>query len=737
MQGQYLTYLLTDKVEEFLEDQREESEPFFLYAAYNTPHTPAQAPEALLQKYAHIPDPKRRVYVAMVDALDQGVGDILQKLTDIGKRDNTLVFFLSDNGGSTGNPHVVPDNTPFRGQKGNLFEGGIHVPFVAQWPARWPVGSTYEPQVISLDIGATALALAGITPDPELPLDGVNLDPFVLGTAEGVPHEVLFWRRWQEDIPRTILAARSNTRKLYQDNDELAYFDLTTDIGEQNNLAHKLELRSEMQDLVNKWNAWNAANLPLMFPLDSIYYPMWHERKEDGLDPNELVPEFWKARANSRPHQFRLPDLVGAAPSVLTVSEASGTAPYTVQLAAQPTGNVTVTPRPAGPVTVRPRTVLFTPDNWNTAQTVTVRGINDTIDNPGNQWTATITHIARGGGFNETAIATVTVTVLDNDAPRRGTGGGGGGGGGGGSDGTDSDAAFFGVPPAGSAQSSVGLLSGWACNAERVEIELIPETGAPQRVEAAYGTERLDTADECGDTNNGFGLLYNWNRLGDGEHEVVVRIDGVVRSRRTITVTTLGQEFRRGLERTAVLTDFPRAGESVTIQWQEARQHFVIISGEAPDGTQDTGNGHPEYVVENPPVGSFQSGIGLVSGWACEAEMVEVEFLPEAGESWRTAAGYGTDRPDTADVCGDTNNGFGLLHNWNRLGDGTHEVVVRIDGEEVGRRTITVTTLGESFAEGLSGTYTLTDFPEAGENVTLEWQEAQQNFVITDWTGAE
>ncbi len=413
-------------------------------------------------------------------------------------------------------------------------------------------------------------------------------------------------------------------------------------------------------------------------------------------------------------------------PTTLTVAEAGGTASYTIVLATEPTDDVIVTPTGTGPVRISPSSLTFTPGTWDTARTVTVTGVNDNLDNPNNRRTATIRHTATSSdqGYTGLAIGSVTVTVTDDDAPRSI---------GGGSD--DSGAAFFEIPPDGSAQSGIGLVSGWACAATSVEVEFIPEAGESWRTEAAYGTDRPDTAGDCGDTNNGFGLLHNWNRLGAGTHEVVLRIDGVVRGRHT--VTTLGQEFRRGLSGLETLADFPSAGESVTVEWQEAQQNFVITSGTAPDGSQDTGNGHPEYVVENPAAGSFQSGVSLVSGWACEAATVEVEFIPEAGESWRTEAAYGTERPDTAEVCGDTNNGFGLLHNWNRLGDGTHEVVVRIDGEEVGRRTITVATLGEAFRRGLSGTYTLEDFPGAGERVTVEWQQAQQNFVITDWTGAE
>ncbi len=298
------------------------------------------------------------------------------------------------------------------------------------------------------------------------------------------------------------------------------------------------------------------------------------------------------------------------------------------------------------------------------------------------------------------------------------------------------------VPARGAVQSGVGVVSGWLCEARSVQVEWQPVS----RVEAAYGTERADTAAECGDVDNGFGLLWNWNLLGDGEHTVRLLVNGRVWITRRVTVTTLGEEFRRELEGTYELEDFPSVGESVTVQWQEAQQNFVIVGGEPPDGTTDTGNTFPHAVLENPPAGSYQSGIGIVSGWVCEAEAIEVEFIPEDGEAWREAVAANTERLDTVEVelegetgevetvevCGDTDNGFGLLFNWNRLGDGVHEVVVRADGEVLGHRTVRVTTLGEEFRRGLSGTYELADFPTEGETVTLEWRQAQQNFVVTD-----
>ena len=276
-------------------------------------------------------------------------------------------------------------------------------------------------------------------------------------------------------------------------------------------------------------------------------------------------------------------------------------------------------------------------------------------------------------------------------------------------------------PGAASFQSGIGLISGWTCDAEAVEIVL---NGEPQ--DAAYGTARLDTEAVCGDSDNGFGLLFNWNLLGDGEHEVVALVDGVELDRATVTVTTLGTEFLRDVTGRCTAADFPTMDETVTLAWQQTQQNFVIVDGMPPTGENRTGTPGVGY-LENPGPNSFQSGIGVLSGWACEGTEVIIELNGQP-----QPAAYGTERLDTLAACGDTANGFGLLFNWNLLGEGEHEVVAFVDGEELGRATVRVTTLGAEFVRDVEGECTVEDFPMLGETVTLEWQQNSQNFVITE-----
>jgi hypothetical protein len=148
-------------------------------------------------------------------------------------------------------------------------------------------------------------------------------------------------------------------------------------------------------------------------------------------------------------------------------------------------------------------------------------------------------------------------------------------------------------------------------------------------------------------------------------------------------------------------------------------QGIVLGASEAPPPSMAS--------LENPGDGANVSGIGTISGWVCDAKVVEVEV--DGSTLIETA--YGTPRADTMEVCGDTNNGFGLLFNWALFGDGEHDIVLLADGVEVDSGTFTVTTLGVPFLSGASGEFDLMNFPENGQLVTVEWSQAQQGFVIT------
>jgi len=187
----YLTDYYTDEAVRVIEANKDR--PFFLYLAHWAPHTPLQASREDYEALSHIENHRERVYAAMIRSLDRGVGRVLDALEENGLDENTLVLFTSDNGGAhyIGLPEV---NEPFRGWKITLFEGGIHVPFFAKWPAQIAAGAEVTAPVHHFDMYATAAAAAGAPLPDDREMDGVDLLPFVTGEAQGVPHEALFWR---------------------------------------------------------------------------------------------------------------------------------------------------------------------------------------------------------------------------------------------------------------------------------------------------------------------------------------------------------------------------------------------------------------------------------------------------------------------------------------------------------------------------------------------------------------
>lgn len=244
----YLTDRIAQEASQFIRQHRDE--PFFLYVPFSAPHTPFQAPKAYVDRFAAEPDPVKRIYYAMIAALDDGVGEIMATLREEGLSDNTIVWFLSDNGGATYT--LATDNAPLKGGKFTHFEGGINVPFMVQWPGHLPAGVTYREPVMAFDIFTTTLAVTG-TPVPKTnPLDGVNLLPFLQEDTTAVPHPTLYWRSdmaWaiRQGSWKLIGDDRSGARALYQ---------LDTDKEERHNRyqGHP-EVVANLLETYAQWNA--------------------------------------------------------------------------------------------------------------------------------------------------------------------------------------------------------------------------------------------------------------------------------------------------------------------------------------------------------------------------------------------------------------------------------------------------------------------------------------------------
>ncbi len=255
--------------------------PFFLYLAYNAPHTPLEATQKYLDRFPNIKDKKRRTYAAMISALDDGVGKLLDKLKSLHIEKNTLIFFLSDNGGpiySNGS-----SNAPLRGKKGDFFEGGIHVPFAAQWIGHIPRDSKYNEPVISLDIFATAAAL--VNAKPKNPLDGVNLMPFVTSKSKGLPHGDLYWRNFANG---RFAVVEPTYKRIDQRGKLPMLFNLSQDIGEKTNLSDKVNYQPIMNDLESKITAWSKL----------LEAPKFEGLLQDKKYSKEH-PDRWKVEVNN------------------------------------------------------------------------------------------------------------------------------------------------------------------------------------------------------------------------------------------------------------------------------------------------------------------------------------------------------------------------------------------------------------------------------------------------------
>ena len=252
IETEYLTDALTREAADFID--RHDDKPFFLYLAYNAVHSPLQGADAYMEKFDHIKDIHRRIFAAMLANMDDSVGCVMEQLRKSGLEENTIVFFLSDNGGPT--KELTSSNLPLRGSKGQMYEGAIRVPFMMQWKGEIPAGQVYEKPVSSFDIFATVAANStGVTAPKQV--EGVDLIPFVTGKNDGVPHLTLFWRQGGKTALRhgDWKLVRLG-RRLGAGNDKWELYDLSKDLSETNDLAVTEPKR--LAELVKIWEKRNA-----------------------------------------------------------------------------------------------------------------------------------------------------------------------------------------------------------------------------------------------------------------------------------------------------------------------------------------------------------------------------------------------------------------------------------------------------------------------------------------------
>jgi len=236
--------------------KRHHAKPFFLYIAHRAPHVPLDAPQKYLERFPGKMPERRRQALAMLSAVDDGVGSMMESLREYGIEENTLILFISDNGAplkihKLDLPGDGPGwdgslNDPFNGEKGMLSEGGIRVPFVVYWKGKLKAGRVYDHPVISLDVAATAIALAGLPHDPNL--DGVNLLPHLSGEKKGAPHETLYWRWFAQS------AVREGRWKYLRRRGREYLYDLAADKEEKRNLLNRhREIASRLRSSLSQW----------------------------------------------------------------------------------------------------------------------------------------------------------------------------------------------------------------------------------------------------------------------------------------------------------------------------------------------------------------------------------------------------------------------------------------------------------------------------------------------------
>jgi arylsulfatase A-like enzyme len=226
----YMTDFLAREASRAIRANR--ARPFFLYLAFNAPHTPLQALRSDYEALADIADHRLRTYAAMIRALDRGVGDVLAALRENGLEQNTLVLFTSDNGAAD-YVGIEDLNAPFRGWKMSFFEGGVRTPFFARWPGRIPAGSRFEAPVAHVDVFATAAAAAGAAMPKDRVIDGVDLLARLRGEGSGRPQDAIFWRSGHY---RSILAG-SWKLQVSERPAKTWLFDLASDPTERSDLS--------------------------------------------------------------------------------------------------------------------------------------------------------------------------------------------------------------------------------------------------------------------------------------------------------------------------------------------------------------------------------------------------------------------------------------------------------------------------------------------------------------------
>ncbi len=281
--GGYITDYYTDEAVKVIDNNKDR--PFFLYLGHFAPHNPLQSLKKDYEKHSHMENHTLQVYAGMIEALDRSIGKILSALEKNGLTENTLIIFTSDNGGA-GYIGLDNINKPYRGWKLTHFEGGMHIPFFAKWPAKIKKGMKYDKRIHHTDIFSTILGAANIEHPKEITIDGVNLIPFLNDEKRGEPHETLYWKNvtYQAIIHDNWKLMRSK----YPKEKEYLY-NLGKDPYEQNNLAmSEPEIKSLLHEKLNT----HIESMPEPSWPQSVFMPVVIDRPQtEYKEGDELI--YW------------------------------------------------------------------------------------------------------------------------------------------------------------------------------------------------------------------------------------------------------------------------------------------------------------------------------------------------------------------------------------------------------------------------------------------------------------
>jgi arylsulfatase A-like enzyme len=269
---EFYTYALANEAGQFIEKNK--NNPFFLYVPFNAPHTPFQALKAEVKKYTDKGiDINKAVYYALISGLDSAVGQINHKIKELGLEENTLIFFLSDNGGATYTK--ATSNAPLKGGKMSLYEGGINVPFIIKWKGVIPAQTRSEQTILSTDIFATAISASGAALPTDRIYDGVNLIPYLTGKDSSAAHKLLYWRSAYNKAVRKgdwklVLNLKDNITALYN---------LKEDKSETKNLS--AQLPDKVNELKKELEAWEKGLVKPLWPSNGFYKNELFDGKQD------------------------------------------------------------------------------------------------------------------------------------------------------------------------------------------------------------------------------------------------------------------------------------------------------------------------------------------------------------------------------------------------------------------------------------------------------------------------